>query len=134
MISLERRLAKLEEALQPQPVQPFCLLKEPPADAIPEAWEEHRKRIEEAKARGDFVAVVSSAVRQGDRTHSVNGVTYYASDFEARLVEASMLPSKQGNKSLLDDVFESLGGNVWGPVANPEAVEEDGELGNDMAM
>jgi hypothetical protein len=134
MISLERRLAKLEEALQPQPVQPFCLLKEPPADAIPEAWEEHRKRIEEAKARGDFVAVVSSAVRQGDRPHSVNGVTYYASDFEARLVEASMLPSKQGNKSLLDDVFESLGGNVWGPVANPEAVEEDGELGNDMAM
>ena len=130
---IERRLAKLEEALQPQPVRPFCLLAEPLTDARSEAWGEHRQQIEEAKARGDFVAVVSS-VRPGDRPHGEKGVTFYPNEFEARLVEASMLPSKQGNKSLLDDVFESLGGNVWGPVANPEAVEEDGELGNDMAM
>ena len=134
MILLERRLAKLEEAAQPRPVQPFCLLKEPPADAIPETWEEHRQQIEEAKARGDFVAVVSSAVRQGDRPYSVNGMTYYPNEFEARLVEASMLPSKRGNKSLLADVFESLGGKVWGPVANPKAVEEDDGRCNEMAM
>jgi len=49
MISLERRLAKLEEALQPQPVRPFCLLAEPLTDASSEAWGEHRQQIEEAK-------------------------------------------------------------------------------------
>ena len=123
---IERRLAKLEEALQPQPVQPFCLLAEPLADATPEAWEEYRQQIEEAKARGDFVAVVSS-VRPGGRQHGEKGVTYYANDFEAILAKASMLPSKLGNKSLLEDVFAALGGKVWGPVANPEAVEEDDE-------
>jgi len=71
---MERRLAKLEEALQLQPVQPFCLLAEPLTDAAPEAWDGHRQKVEEAKARGDFVAVVSSAVSQGDRPHSANGV------------------------------------------------------------
>jgi hypothetical protein len=62
---IERRLAKLEEALQPQPVRSFCLLAEPLTDATPETWEEHWKQIEEAKASGDFVAVVSS-VRPGE--------------------------------------------------------------------
>ena len=123
---IERRLAKLEEALQPQPVQPFCLLVEPLSDAGPEAWEKHRQQIEEAKARGDFVAVVSS-VRPGDRQHGEKGVTYYANDFEAILAKASMLPSKRGNKSVLADVFESLGGNVWGPVANPAEVTDEGD-------
>jgi hypothetical protein len=126
MIPLEHRLAKLEKAAQHPPVQPFCLLKEPPADAIPETWEEHRQQIEEAKARGDFVAVVSS-VRPGDRPHGEKGVTFYPNEFEARLVEASMLPSKRGNKSVLADVFESLGGNVWGPVANPAEVPDEGD-------
>ena len=46
---IERRLAKLEEALQPQPVRPFCLLEEPLTDARSEAWGEHRQQIEEAK-------------------------------------------------------------------------------------
>ena len=131
---IERRLAKLEEALQPQPVRPFCLLAEPLTDARSEAWGEHRQQIEEAKARGDFVAVVSSAVRQGDRPHSVNGVTYYASDLEARLVEASMLPSKRGNKSLLDDIFKTLGGKVWETSATPIDIPEDDEMSSYMAM
>ena len=122
---MERRLAKLEEALQLQPVQPFCLLAEPLTDAAPEAWDGHRQKVEEAKARGDFVAVVSS-VRPGDRQHGEKGVTYYANDFEAILAKASMLPSKLGNKSLLEDVMKNLSGNVIRPVANPEAVEEDG--------
>lgn len=130
---IERRLTKLEDALLTPPVQAFCLLAEPLADANPEAWEGHRQQIEEAKTRGDFVAVVSS-VRPGDQQHGEKGVTYYPNEFEARLVEASMLPSKRGNKSLLEDIFKTLRGEVWGPVANPEAVEDDGDPVSVMAM
>ena len=118
MSALERRLAKLEDASYPQPVQPFCLLVEPLTDATPEAWDEHRQKVE-AKARGDFVAVVSS-VRPGDRAHGEKDVTYFASEFEARLVEASMLPSERGNDSLLADVLQDTMGNVIGPVAFSE--------------
>jgi hypothetical protein len=130
---IERRLAKLEEALQPQPVRSFCLLAEPLTDATPETWEEHWKQIEEAKASGDFVAVVSS-VRPGGKPHAEKGVTYYPNDFEAQLVEASMLPSKRGNKSLLDDIFKTLGGKVWEPSATPIDIPEDDEMSSYMAM
>jgi hypothetical protein len=44
-------------------------------------------------------------------------VTYFASEFEARLVEASMLPSERGNDSLLADVLKDAMGNVIGPSA-----------------
>jgi hypothetical protein len=130
---IERRLAKLEEALQPQPVRPFCLLAEPLTDARSEAWGEHRQQIEEAKARGDFVAVVSS-VRPGDRPHGEKGVTFYPNEFEARLVEASMLPSKQGNKSLLEDIFKTLRGEVWEPSATPTDVPEGDEMRSYMGI
>jgi hypothetical protein len=130
---IERRLAKLEEALQPQPVRPFCLLAEPLTDARSEAWGEHRQQIEEAKARGDFIAVVSS-VRPGDRPHGEKGVTFYPNEFEARLVEASMLPSKQGNKSLLEDIFKTLRGEVWEPPATPTDVPEGDEMRSYMGI
>lgn len=130
---IERRLTKLEEALQPQPVQPFCLLVEPLTDAAPEAWEKHRQQIEDAKTRGDFVAVVSS-VRPGDRQHAEKGVTYYPNDFEAILAKASMLPSKFGNKSLLEDIFKTLGGKVCEPSATPIDIPEDDEMSSYMAM
>lgn len=123
MSALERRLAKLEETLQPQPVQAFCLVVEPRGDATPEAWEEHRQQIEEAKERGDFVAIVSS-LQSGDRAHYDKGVTYYASEFEARLVKASMLPSERGNDSLLAGVLKDAMGNVIGPVACDKAGDE----------
>jgi hypothetical protein len=115
-------------------VQPFCLLKEPPLPMqSPRAWEEHRQQIEEAKARGDFVAVVSS-VRPGDRPHGEKGVTFYPNEFEARLVEASMLPSKQGNKSLLEDIFKTLRGEVWEPSATPTDVPEGDEMRSYMGI
>ena len=76
MSTLERRLTRLEEALVPPPFQTFCLLVEPPNDAAPEAWVEHRRQIDEAKTRGDFVGVVSS-VRSQDRRRSEKGVEYY---------------------------------------------------------
>lgn len=116
MSTLERRLTKLEDAFLTPPVQAFCLLAEPLTGATIEAWDEHRQQIEEAKARGDFIAVVSP-VKQGDRPHYDKGVTYFASEFEARLAEASMLPSERGNDSLLVDVLKDAMGNVVGPRA-----------------
>jgi hypothetical protein len=93
------------------------MLSEPASDAPAEAWAEYRRQVDEAKARGDFVIVVSP-VRQGDRPHYDKGVTYYASEFEARLVEASRLPSARGDDSLLVDVMNDAMGNVVGPVAS----------------
>ncbi len=122
MSTLERRLTKLEDAFLTPPVQAFCLLAEPLTGATIEAWDEHRQQIEEAKARGDFVAIVSP-VRQGDRPRYGKEVTYYASEFEARLVEASMLPSERGNDSLLADAVKDARGNVVGPVARDKARE-----------
>jgi hypothetical protein len=116
MSPLERRLARLEDVLLPKPRQPVCMLSEPASDAPAEEWAEYRQQVEAAKARGDFVAVVSP-VRHGGRPHYDKGVTYYASDFEARLVEASMLPSERSNDSLLIDVLKDAMGNVVGPVA-----------------
>ena len=43
-------------------------------------------------------------------------MTYFASEFEASLVEASMLPSERGNDSLLVDVLKEAMGNVVGPT------------------
>ena len=116
MSTLERRLTKLEDAILPPSVQAFCLLVEPPTDATPAAWDEYRQKAEAAKERGDFVAIVSP-VRQGDRRHYDKGVTYFASEFEAGLVEASMLPSDRGNDSLLADTVKDAMGNVIGPVS-----------------
>ena len=90
---------------------------ETPTDATPAAWDEYRQKVEAAKERGDFVAIVSP-VRQGDRPLYDKDVAYFASEFEARLVEASMLPSARGNDSLLVDVLKDAMGNVFGPVAS----------------
>ncbi len=51
-----------------------------------------------------------------DRPRTEKGVTYCGSQFEAQLAAASMLPSKLGNKSTLDDVMKRLSGHVIGPV------------------
>jgi len=58
-----------------------------------------------------------SSVKPGDRPHYDKEVTYFASEFEARLVEASMLPSGRGNDNLLVDVFKDAMGCVVGPRA-----------------
>lgn len=121
MSTLERRLARLEDVLLTPPVRAFCLLAEPLTDATAETWDDHRQQIEEAKARGDFVAIVSP-VRHGGRPHYDRKATYYASEFEARLVEAAMLPSERGNDSLLADVLKDAMGRIVGPVACCSAI------------
>ena len=47
-------------------------------------------------------------------------MTYYASEFEARLVDASMFPSERGNDSLLADAMKDAMGNVVCPTATRE--------------
>ncbi len=116
MSVLERRLARLEDVLLPKPQQPVCMLTEPASDAPAEEWAEYRQQVEAAKARGDFVIVVVP-MKPSERRRTEKGVTYYASEFEARPVEASMLPSVRGNDSLLVDVLKDAMGNVLGPVA-----------------
>ena len=117
MSALERRLARLEDVLLPKPRQPVCMLTEPASDALTEEWADYQQQVEAAKARRDFVIVVAPMKPcEGRRTDK--GVTYCASEFEARLVEASMLPSERGNDSLLVDVLKDAMGRIVGPVAS----------------
>jgi hypothetical protein len=122
---LERRLKKLEDVLLPKPRPPVCMLSEPASDAPAAAWTEHRRQVDQAKARGDFL-ILLVPMKPAERPRTKKGVTYCGTELDALLVKTSMLPSKLGNKSLLDDVMKNLSGNVIRPVANPEAVEEDG--------
>ncbi len=116
MSTLERRLARLEDVLLPKPRPPVCMLTEPASDASAEQWTEYQRQVEAAKVRGDFVIVVAPMKPcEGWRTDKA--VTYCASEFEAQLVKASMLPSERANKGLLDDVFKDAMGNVVDPVA-----------------
>jgi len=117
MSALERRLARLEEVLLLKPRQPVCMLSEPASDSPGEEWAEYRQQVEAAEARGDFVIVVAP-MKPSERRRTEKGVTYCASEFEARLVEASMLPSERGNDSLLVDVLKDAMGRIVGPVAS----------------
>ena len=133
MSALERRLTRLEEVLLPKPRPPICMLSEPASDAPAEAWAEYRLQVDEAKARGDFLSLLVP-MKPAERPRTEKGVTYCGTELDALLVKTSMLPSKLGNKSLLDDVMKNLSGKVIRPVANPEAVEEDGQPGIGVAM
>ncbi len=116
MSALERRLARLEDVLLPKPRQPVCMLTEPASAALTEEWADYQRQVEAAKARGDFVIVVAPMKPcEGRRTDK--GVTYCASELDASLLQASMLPSARGNDSLLVDVLKDAMGNVVGPVA-----------------
>ena len=116
MNMLQRRLTKLEQASVRHPERALCALVAPPGDAPPDAWNVHQQQIEEALARGDFVAVVSSR-KPADRPYGAKGVNYYRSDFEAIVAHWACSPSERGNAGKLADVLEGLSGNVIGPVA-----------------
>ncbi|MCM8594868.1 hypothetical protein [Accumulibacter sp.] len=117
--ALQRRLARLEDVLLPKPRQPVCMLCEPASDAPAEEWAEYRRQVDEANARGDFlILLVPMKPTESPRTE--NGVTYCGTELDALALKASMLPSKLGNKSALDDVMKSLPGNVFKPLARNE--------------
>ncbi|WP_186406723.1 hypothetical protein [Candidatus Accumulibacter aalborgensis] len=117
----------------PKPRPPICMLSEPASDAPAEKWAEYRLQVDEAKARGDLL-ILLVPMRPADSPRTEKGVTYCGTELDALLVKTSMLPSKLGNKSLLDDVMKNLAGNVIRPVANREAVEDDGQPGIGVAM
>jgi hypothetical protein len=125
MNPLERRTARLEKILLPKHWPPVCMLSEPASHASAEEWAEYRLQVDQAKARGDYL-ILLVPMKPAEKPRTKEGVTYCGTDLDALLLKASMLPSKLGNKSELDDVMKNLSGNVIRPVANPEAVEEDG--------
>jgi hypothetical protein len=114
MSTLERRLTRLEEVHLPKPRPPICMLSEPASDAPAEKWVEYRRQVDEAKARGDFL-ILLVPMKPAERPRTEKGVTYCGTELDALLLKTSMLPSKLGNKSLLDDLMESLPGNVIEP-------------------
>jgi hypothetical protein len=59
-------------------------------------------------------------MKAGESARTEKGVTYCGTELDALALKASMLPSKLGNKSALDDVMKSLPGNFFRPVARNE--------------
>ncbi len=101
------------------------MLSEPAGDVPAEEWAEYRRQVDEAKARGDRLILLVS-MRPAESPRTEKGVTYCGTELDALLLKTSMLASRLGKKSLLDDVMKNLSGNLIRPLANPEAVEEGG--------
>lgn len=120
MSPLERRLVRLENVLLPKPQISVCMLREPPGDAPAEEWAEYRREVDEAKARGDFLILLVQA-KPTENPRTEKGVAYCSTELDALALKASMMPSKLGNKSALDDAMKSLSGRVFGPVCGAKA-------------
>lgn len=111
-ILIRRRLARLEAAVKPPPAVAFTILEKPQADAPAEAWQHFKEAVQEAKARGDRVGVLSSSKTDfGDRDP---GVEYFATEWEAALARLESEPSQKGLKNRLGDLWQELSGNVFG--------------------
>ena len=75
MSALERRLARLEDVLQPRPRLSICMLSEPARDAPAEEWAEYRRQVDEAEARGDFL-ILLVPMKPTESPKTEKGVTY----------------------------------------------------------
>ncbi len=121
--SLLRRLARLEAVLKPTPEQGFTILIEPGFEAPGTEWQAHRQAIDAAWLRGDRVGVVRSpdSVEQ-DQPEA--GIEYFENEFHACLAVLASQKSQHGRANRLADVLASLGGNVYGVVADPDESEK----------
>lgn len=119
---LQRRLARIEAALNPAPEQGFTVLIEPASEATTAEWQGHRQAISAARFRGDRVGVVRSPGGV-DQDRPEGGVEYFENELHAWLAVLASQKSQQGRANRLADVLESLGGNVIGVVA--EDVSEE---------
>jgi len=117
MSMLERRIAKVEEAVRPVPEQRIRILIEPATDASPEEWAAHHREIETAKAEADRVFLVTS--KKPEFWKRSDGVEMFVSAIEAQLAMLGAQRSQRGNKNRLADVIEDLGGNVIKAVDDP---------------
>lgn len=115
---MQKRLAKIEEALKPVPEQRIRILIEPAQDDSPEAWAAHRQELEEAKAEADRVFLVTCVAPEFMRR--TDGVELFSTELEAQLAMTAAQRSDRGNQNRLADVLEDLSGNVIKPAKDPK--------------
>lgn len=107
--NLNRRMARIEAALMPAPVEAFTVLTEPDD---PGKWQEHRQQIEEARRLGHRVGIVIA--KYHDERSRLEGVEYFANETEAGLAAVASQPSSRGKANRLVDLLDSLSGNTLG--------------------
>ncbi len=120
---LQRRLARIEAALNPAPEQGFTVLIEPASEATTAEWQGHRQAISAARLRGDRVGVVRSPDGV-DQDRPEEGVEYFENELQAWLAVLASQKSQAGRANRLADVLASLNGNIQGVVADPIESEE----------
>jgi hypothetical protein len=96
------------------------MLTEAPSDVSAEEWAAYRRQVDEAKARG-VLLILLVPMKPAESPRTEKGMTYCGTELDPLALNASMLPSKLGNKSALADVMKSLPGNVYSPVAGTKA-------------
>lgn len=116
---LQRRLARIEAALNPAPEQGFTVLIEPASEATTAEWQGHRQAISAARLRGDRVGVVMVPDNADNDRHHEAGVEYFENELHAWLAVLASRKSQAGRANRLADVLASLNGNVQGVVADP---------------
>jgi hypothetical protein len=115
---LERRLAKVEAIVMPQPERNCTILFEPKADASDDQKAQYRELFAEAHAAGNRILVVRTE-DPPSRPIEEDGYTIYGSAFEAELAMLAGQRSEKGRSDKLADVLASLSGNLLGPVKDP---------------
>ena len=113
-ITIERRIAKLEEEILPKPVRNSTVLMEPQRDADPEVVAAYLVELAQARRNEDNIIVVRLTSPGWPEREDVADVRYVNTEWEAQLAILASQPSELGNKSRLDDFMKSLSGNVLG--------------------
>lgn len=120
-LTLKRQIdrAKAElDGMKPKPPATIKMLTDPGPGADAATRASFGAALEEAKRTHDKVFVVTG---QEERLDQDAKVQCFENDFTAMLALVASQPSKQGKKSLLDDVMADVlkSGKTWGVNSDP---------------
>jgi hypothetical protein len=122
-IAMEKRLARAEELLLPKELPKMRILFEPGPDADAETLATHGADLADAQSKGEQVILICA----GKPRKNLPGMRWVNHKWEADLAVLASQPSERGNKSLLDDVFQDMPGNVLGVSKVTVDLPGDGE-------
>lgn len=108
--------AKTElDVIKPKPPATIKVLCEPDPRVGGDSLLDFLLAVREAKKTHDLVFVACFKWDDERVSQTIDGVRYFESDFAAKGRMLAMLPSREGNKHALADVFKGLSGNIIEP-------------------
>lgn len=106
--SIATRLSKLEAQLAPPQRNPALIVEEPSAGSPEPARAEFEATLQKALDAQRRVFVVTQRSLEDLRRSPVQGISYFATEWEAQLALLYEAPSREGRDCLLRDVFAEV--------------------------